>query len=84
MQSGLHKCLHMEVDGGTYLVIIKELITSGNCTFGIDYNVLLAFYSDDLGVTVWVAAVINEPCNAALRRIMQSSAHCTTSAQHLQ
>ena len=44
----------------TYLVVIGELFSSMDVMLGVDHNVLVPFHSDDLGVAVGIAAVVDE------------------------
>lgn len=52
--------LRVYCQDSTYLIVIGELFSSMDVMLGVDHNVLVPFHSDDLGVAVGVAAVVDE------------------------
>ena len=50
-----------------YLIIIEELLIGLNDPLSIYCNMLDTIHADDLGVAVWITAVIDEPRKASLQ-----------------
>lgn len=46
-------------------VVVGDLFVDGDGLLGVDHNLLLGLYGDDLGVTIRSAAVVDESCQVA-------------------